>query len=61
MSQWEKPTEWKHAEKLRVSNDLKNGCKDNRGCHSVIRETPKKARVDNDKGFDYFFITDIYV
>ncbi|KAF7639701.1 WW domain-containing protein [Meloidogyne graminicola] len=53
ISQWEKPTEWKHAEKLRASaSSLKNGSS-NGGHPSVVQQMPKvtKPVVENEKGF----------
>ncbi|KAF7638770.1 WW domain-containing protein [Meloidogyne graminicola] len=46
LSQWEKPIEWKHAEKLRVSCSLKNGYNNNKNHKFVIQQTPKKAKTD---------------
>ncbi|KAL7072302.1 hypothetical protein ACQ4LE_008867 [Meloidogyne hapla] len=50
ISQWEKPTEWKHAEKLRSSASLKNGNSNNGSHHSTLQQTPKiKSAVENEK------------
>uniref|UniRef100_A0A914N1V4 WW domain-containing protein n=2 Tax=Meloidogyne incognita group TaxID=654580 RepID=A0A914N1V4_MELIC len=50
ISQWEKPTEWKHAEKLRATAGLKNGNGNNGNHHSTLQQTPKtKPPIENEK------------